>query len=987
MEPQNIYWIVIDSMRSYKGSGDTRYRINYFDELKKDFFDFKNAYTSAPSTIMSAASMFTGCETIKIARNYSDWNFDLEKIKPFKYYLEKEGYENIPIDNSKRAREMLFDLLGTLENKYFLRNTSHYHNWSNQDVLGIFKNTLKRSSSKKKFVMTWYDCRGDKLINNLIEDHIKIIKDNGNYENSIIIINSDHGYPDPKAIKTSNIIGKGHDLIVTEDNIKVPLLIKIPGIHPKEINTRVSLVDILPTISELLNFSLDNKVDGISLVDLMKNKESLNRFNDRFIRTDTRLLLQDGKITSLINKNYKYVRYHDSKLEELYDIENDKNEVKNIINNNQLKEIKEKFQTKFNLQTETIYKEQKETLVKNINESFKSDNFHKYEKIYFFTNLDPNYIEIIIDFFNKKKKYFEYKIFRTKIFQEIERSKFNLFNISDVNNFKFDKKTLIIVIDEKNYYRILDERFISVTKKLKCDRIFLDFNFEKNNLFFSKWIFPLIKYKKNFYFYKREPILFFDDFIKLFKIMINQYVLKKKVETPRGEDIKKQRDRFMRSASYTLGEEQFIHQFFYNNLLNWGGTQKTIFNLMKNLSKNKLSSQIITRSLSEQLMYDFSLSEFQIQLISGKNKKEFFLTKWIRDFIYFIFRKKNPKNDTKRDNKNLLVSLFHYFFSFIFSVIVKLLSLLVKLLEYVFKDKIVFKCFLTALLIRRQFYICFKQSEYFSSFLTRSNLITLFCYNFNKNKSPKIIINERNDIVKQYIEKNKLLFFVYKTLLNKKKVIFLTNSLNTFKYFNKEKLVCDLQFVYNDLGEIFLNKYDFNKNFKNLKISCIGRFAKQKGQEELIKYISEMKNLEGFSFNFFGRGDLSDKSKKILKNLDNKIGEIKSASISNIYDNTDYAIINSFYEGQSNVMLECFESGKLMIINERLKVELTEIYGDEILDFIYFYSSKSELEKILNINYLNKTYKKNLQNQYNFAKDYKRKFLTISNFYNKLNLN
>ena len=984
MGPQNIYWIVIDSMRSYKGFGDTRYRINYFDELKKDFFDFKNAYTSAPSTIMSAASMFTGCETIKIARNYSDWNFDLDKIKPFKYYLEKEGYENIPIDNSKRAREMLFDLLGTLENKYFLRNTSHYHNWSNQDVLGIFKNTLKKSSSKKKFIMTWYDCRGDKLINNLIEDHIKIIKDNGNYENSIIIINSDHGYPDPKAIKTSNIIGKGHDLIVTEDNIKVPLLIKIPGIQPKEINTRVSLVDILPTISELLNFSLDNKVDGISLVDLMKNKESLNRFNDRFIRTDTRLLLQDGKITSLINKNYKYVKYHDSKIEELYDIENDKNEVKNIINNIQFKEIKEIFQTKFNLQTKTIYKEQKETLVKNINESFKLNNFDKYEKIYFFTNLDPSYIEIIIDFFNKKKKNFEYKIFRTKIFQENERSKFNLFNISDVDNFKFNKKTLIIVIDEKNYYRILDERFISVTKKLKCDRIFLDFNFEKNNLFFSKWIFPLIKYKKNFYFYKREPILFFDDFIKLFKIMINQYILKKKVETPRGEDIKKQRDRFMRSASYTLGEEKFEHQFFYNNLLNWGGTQKTIFNLMKNLSKKKLSSQIITRSLSEQLMYDFSLSEFQIQLISGKNQKDSFLSKWISNLIYFVFRKKNPKNEIKQNNKNLLLSLFHYFFSFIYSIFLKLLSYLVLFLEYIFKDKIIFKCFLTAIFIKNQFNICFKQSKYFSSFLTRSNLITLFCYNLYKKESVKIIINERNDIVKQYIEKNKLLFFVYKTLLNKKKVIFLTNSLNTYKFFNKEKLICDLQFVYNDLGEININNYNFDKNFRHIKISCIGRFVKQKGQEELVTYLSEIKNLENFTFNFFGRGDLSYKTKNILENLGNTIGETKSENIDKIYDNTDYAIINSFYEGQSNVMLECFEHGKLMIINQRLKEELVEIYGKEILNFTYFYSSKSELEKILNINLLNKNYKGNLQNQYKFAMDYKRKFLTISKFYNNL---
>ena len=40
MEIKNIYWIVVDSMRSYKGEGDTRFRIKYFDELESDFFNF-----------------------------------------------------------------------------------------------------------------------------------------------------------------------------------------------------------------------------------------------------------------------------------------------------------------------------------------------------------------------------------------------------------------------------------------------------------------------------------------------------------------------------------------------------------------------------------------------------------------------------------------------------------------------------------------------------------------------------------------------------------------------------------------------------------------------------------------------------------------------------------------------------------------------------------------------------------------------------------
>ncbi len=962
MEIKNIYWIVVDSMRAYKGRGDTRYRIEYFDELEKEFFNFKNAYTSAPSTVMSAASMFTGCETIKIARNYSDWKFNLSNIKPIEYYLTKQNFENIPIDNSKRAREMLADLIGKLDYKYFSKGISHSKNWTNQDVLSLFKYSLKKSSSKNKFIMTWYDCRGDKSINNLIKDHITAIKEFGDYQNSIIIINSDHGYPDPKAIQTSNIIGKGHDLIVTEDNIKVPLLIKVPGLSPRTINERVSLIDILPTLSQILNFRLENKVDGFSLLGLLKNENNNQFVNDRFIRTDTRLLLQDGKITSLIHKNCKYVKYHDTKIEELYDLQNDPEELTNVIDQNKYDIIKNVIRDRFINQTKKIFEEQEKFLAKNLEINFSKDNFNEFTNVIFFTNLDPVYIRLIKNFLSNKNKNLEFKIFRTKVFDRKINSEIEIFNIHEINKSVFDNKTLIIVIDEKNYYRILDETFINYSKTLKCKRIFLDFNFEKNNLFFSKWVFPLLKYKNNYYFYKREPSLFFSDLFKLTKIMINQYIFKRKVQTPKGEDIKLQRDRYLISAFHDLDKSELVaHQFFYNNLINWGGTQKTIFSLVDNLKKKEIKSRIITRAFSEQLIHDFKLFDYEIQTLDPKadNKSVIrTLTSFLANLSALVFKK----------IKNFFRFYLLEFFGFIFS------------------DRIVLNCFFSAFRLRRQLDASCKNSNYFSSFLTKPNLIILFYYNYwiKSKQNIKIIINERNDITKQYLKKNKLLNFFYSKLLNKKKVILLTNSLNTYKFFKKKDLVSEIHYVYNDLDFTENKHYKTKLEFKSLKISCIGRITYQKGQEDLLKILSKIDYIENVKFKFIGRGQHSSKSLDIIRNSKFHFDLTSSTNLDEIYKNSDLIIINSYYEGQSNVILECLQYGKLMLINDRLRDELKEIYGHEIENFICFFSNASDLKKLLNINYFNKNFEKRITSQLSFFQNYNKKFKTISNFYSEL---
>ena len=93
---KKIFWFIIDSVRSIRTNKDDRDRLEIMDKLDHEFANYQNAYTSAPSTIMSAASMFTGNNTFKMSRSYSDWKFDSKTITPLKKILEERDYEIFP---------------------------------------------------------------------------------------------------------------------------------------------------------------------------------------------------------------------------------------------------------------------------------------------------------------------------------------------------------------------------------------------------------------------------------------------------------------------------------------------------------------------------------------------------------------------------------------------------------------------------------------------------------------------------------------------------------------------------------------------------------------------------------------------------------------------------------------------------------------------------------------------------------------------------
>lgn len=913
---KKIFWFIIDSVRSIRTNKDDRDRLEIMDKLDHEFANYQNAYTSAPSTIMSAASMFTGNNTFKMSRSYSDWKFDSKTITPLKKILEERDYEIFPIDNSKRAREMLKSIIGYLDKKFY-PSLSHGKNWSNQEVTAIFENCLKKSDkNKNSFFMCWFDCRHDKYSSNEIEKCLKLIKDNGFYDDAIIIINSDHGYPDPSATSPAKL-NLPHDLVITEDNIKVPLLVKAPNLENGKKNYNVMLLDLFKTILDYCNISDKYNHDGISLF------ENQKLFQNRILRVDTRLLLQNGKVTALIKDRFKFVYYHDSKRSELYDLNKDNLELYNISSNN--KDLTNNFFKFFNNQQNELIEIHQKKLRENLKKSLGELKLDKIKEVYICTNLNEFSLNILISLIKNQNNRI-YLITKNKISNELN-NKFNEIYLLDTKqntkNIVNLKKELLIILEEKNYYRILDRNIFNTFKSIKADnRIVIDTNFQKINLFFSKWFYPLLKYKQNWIFYKKEPSLLITDFFKLFFLMIREYFLKKEVFTPRMEDVKLARDTSIKSQSLNL---IVVHKIsiLYSGFSRFGGTQIQVEKFI-NTKPDRMEIDVFSLSKEdlsrEQNLYNYQSSTDKSQV------SNIFYNKIIDKENKPIFNYKLYKLLRDQVKKFKILSVITRF---------------VKAVTYFKKDT------------REIIYI---------SFLTFNNLNLLLLKIFGRfNTNSKYIINERNNFVEE-TKNNLFLRIFYVFLIKLTNPVVLTNSMITKKYFEKKNIKSTL--TYNYLPKrIILNNERIQKIISCKHYINVGRYTGQKDQMGLINLLKDfLRENENYQITFFGRNDdmlenyKNFTKKNNLKNLNFKYYHPKEFQI--IYEKYPVVIINSKFEGQSNSLMEALSQNSACIVNSRLRDEMLELYGKKFPDFIYFYKDEHELLKNLEF----------LSNQDNFEK-------------------
>lgn len=141
------------------------------------------------------------------------------------------------------------------------------------------------------------------------------LKDSGEYDNTIFIYSADNGL----AIGSHGLMGKQN---VYDAGLKVPLVISGPGIAKGESQALVYLLDILPTVCDLICAPQPEGLDGKSLKGVIDSRVTGVR--------DTLFLSYRDVQRAVRDSRYKLIRYPQVNVTQLFDLQEDPDETRNL---------------------------------------------------------------------------------------------------------------------------------------------------------------------------------------------------------------------------------------------------------------------------------------------------------------------------------------------------------------------------------------------------------------------------------------------------------------------------------------------------------------------------------------------------------------------------------------------------------------------------------------------------------------------------------
>jgi arylsulfatase A-like enzyme len=390
-EKIKIILVCLDTLRadhlgSYGYSRDTSPSI---DELAKDSVLFKNVYAQSPWTLPSHVSILYSLNSASHQVYYKYQKID-ESLPSLTSYLKKnnfltyaftgggfvsgiygfsKGYDwyDEPVkgkhgqlrpDESgelfkytsdwikKNKDKQFFLFLHTFQthgpydcpspwNEAFLDEAAKWKRLALRRYLQKMGNSHSFSPEEIRNIIDLYDGEIKYADETLIEPLISLLKELEIYDQTLLIITSDHGE------EFADHGGWLHGSTLYDELIRVPLIIKFPGsqFKGKRINTICRTIDIMPTLLEFTSIEFKkDQLDGKSLRDLILEKEKDDRnFISDLAHSDlpdpcpALIATNDNKLKLIIDKTSKGT---DSI--KLYDLSKDPKESTNILQ----KEIK-----------------------------------------------------------------------------------------------------------------------------------------------------------------------------------------------------------------------------------------------------------------------------------------------------------------------------------------------------------------------------------------------------------------------------------------------------------------------------------------------------------------------------------------------------------------------------------------------------------------------------------------------------------------------
>lgn len=319
----NIILIIIDCLRAdHLGSfGYKRDTTPYLDRLSKNSLVFKETFSSAPWTKPAVASLFTSlhpnthtaisskkslplplttlAEVLK-KNGYATYFFnggnefcgdEFNFNQGFDVYIGQKACDSIY--SAPELTEIVLEHLPWGEKSKFFAyihymdlhlpycqnryntlfappESGRFHLDQLQkittDKIRELTYADKLTAEEKASIVSLYDGQ-IRYVDENIERIISALRENRLFQNTIFIVTSDHGeeFWDHAGFE------HGHNLY--NDLLHVPLIISIPGLGPSEIVARARLIDIFPTLMEILGIAPDDlKFQGHSLMPLVRGE-------------------------------------------------------------------------------------------------------------------------------------------------------------------------------------------------------------------------------------------------------------------------------------------------------------------------------------------------------------------------------------------------------------------------------------------------------------------------------------------------------------------------------------------------------------------------------------------------------------------------------------------------------------------------------------------------------------------------------------------
>lgn len=370
MKPPNILWITIDAARKDRFScyGYEKKTTPFIDQLSEKSIVFENAYTVAPWTLPSVASMFTGLypsehgavnEQTKLKKKTSTIAEDLKK-KGYETLMitQNDGWIN-PLFRLTKGFDTVFDIDEMIQSFLGVSVRSVGKYVFGYDVLTrlVFEKQLKKRKEpwfsyihlmdthlpyepktdlfssffrylvfykdwKRKIWNSWigkksFSFKETRMLNELYDKALlgadaqikKLCSLVANLENTVVIITSDHG---------ENLGEYGlfdHQFSEHDTLIKIPLIIYAPFIDKKKISSLFENKDLFFLIQKLVDgdfssFSRDyvfgENSEPLSLYNkLNKKKKNLSKKSKYIVTSKIKYIEYDNGKNELRNNDKK----------------------------------------------------------------------------------------------------------------------------------------------------------------------------------------------------------------------------------------------------------------------------------------------------------------------------------------------------------------------------------------------------------------------------------------------------------------------------------------------------------------------------------------------------------------------------------------------------------------------------------------------------------------------------------------------------------